>query len=840
MHQRYLNFSNELTRTYAKTVELKAQLTKHSTESIHHETSMSTEPFLTREECLEFAVGTVASVLGPEFAAVDTYPARVRLPDEPLMLVDRIIAVEGKKGVLGPGRVVTEHDVLPDAWYLDGDRAPVCISVEAGQADLFLSGYMGIDFKVKGLRTYRLLDATVTFHRSLPRPGETIPYDIHIDKFIRQGETYLFLFHFTGSIEGKPLITMKDGCAGFFTEDEVKNSGGIILSKEKTEPAHDQAKGQWLPLVENQRRTLSAKQLDALRQGDLAGCFGKAFENIPFPEKLWLPDNRMRLIHRVAKLDPSGGRFGRGLIRAEADISPNDWFLTCHFVDDMVMPGTLMYECCAQALRVLLQAMGWISDQKDSGYEPVLGIESVLKCRGPVTPQTRQVVYEVEIREIGYDPEPYVIGDAYMYADGHRIVWFNNISMRLVNASKKGLIGFWNRHQPSSNLTKVVANREDLIEFATGRPSRVFGEQYQPYDQHRFLARLPAPPFLMIDNIVETDAEPWVVKPGGTVTATMKIHPDDWYFAADRSPIMPYGILLEAALQPCGFLAAYVGSALLGENEDLRFRNLGGTAIVHKDVFANHGLLTAKVRLNRVSNAADMIIEDFKFEVSQNGKPVYTGTTYFGFFTPQALAKQEGIRNPDGFCWKRRTNQAGKFTSVLLEMAAPLTPEEAAARIEQPSLGLQMPAKAFSMIDQIDCYLPNDGIQGLDYIKGSKSIDPGEWFFKAHFYQDPVWPGSLGLEAFLQLLKYIAIQRWPEKAANSRFSLITGQEHSWQYRGQVVPTSSRVTVEASITQIIETPDPMLVAKGALHVDKLTIYTMENFGLCLKPLVNHLS
>jgi PfaB family protein len=60
-------------------------------------------------------------VLGPEFDIVDTFKARVRLPDEPLMLVDRILVVEGEKRGLGAGRVVTEHDVRPGAWYLDGD-----------------------------------------------------------------------------------------------------------------------------------------------------------------------------------------------------------------------------------------------------------------------------------------------------------------------------------------------------------------------------------------------------------------------------------------------------------------------------------------------------------------------------------------------------------------------------------------------------------------------------------------------------------------------------------------------------------------------------------------------
>ena len=51
-----------------------------------------------------------------------------------------------------------------DRWYLDGGRIPTCIAVEAGQADLFLSGYLGIDLAVRGLRTYRLLDAAQREH----------------------------------------------------------------------------------------------------------------------------------------------------------------------------------------------------------------------------------------------------------------------------------------------------------------------------------------------------------------------------------------------------------------------------------------------------------------------------------------------------------------------------------------------------------------------------------------------------------------------------------------------------------------------------------------------------
>lgn len=42
-----------------------------------------------RDQCMEFAIGSIAKMLGPRFAQIDSHPTRVRLPDEPLMLVDR-------------------------------------------------------------------------------------------------------------------------------------------------------------------------------------------------------------------------------------------------------------------------------------------------------------------------------------------------------------------------------------------------------------------------------------------------------------------------------------------------------------------------------------------------------------------------------------------------------------------------------------------------------------------------------------------------------------------------------------------------------------------------------
>jgi 3-hydroxymyristoyl/3-hydroxydecanoyl-(acyl carrier protein) dehydratase len=234
----------------------------------------------------------------------------------------------------------------------------------------------------------------------------------------------------------------------------------------------------------------------------------------------------MRLIDRILSLEPQGGRFGLGRIRAEADIRPDAWFLTCHFVDDMVMPGTLMYECCAHALRVWVQRLGWISERLDTG--PLAGVKATLKCRGPVTPETRRVVYEVDVKALGYRPQPFVIADANMYADGRHIVRFSDMSLQLQGVTRTDIEHFWDRRLAGRTLNEPGPPfvRRHFEEFARGKPSLAFGEPYAAFDSGRFIARLPAPPYLFMDRITRVEPQPWKLKPGGWVEAEYDLEPD--------------------------------------------------------------------------------------------------------------------------------------------------------------------------------------------------------------------------------------------------------------------------------------------------------------------------
>ena len=57
------------------------------------------------------------------------------------------------------------------------------------------------------------------------------------------------------------------------------------------------------------------------------------------------------------------------------------------------------------------------------------------------------------------------------------------------------------------------------------------------------------------------------------------------------------------------------------------------------------GTLTATVEMTNVSNSAGMIIQHYDMRVADSRGDVYAGTTYFGFFSKEALANQVGLRD---------------------------------------------------------------------------------------------------------------------------------------------------------------------------------------------------
>ncbi|HEY0839110.1 MAG TPA: hypothetical protein VGD74_02885, partial [Vulgatibacter sp.] len=488
----------------------------------------------------------------------------------------------------------------------------------------------------------------------------------------------------------------------------------------------------------------------------------------------------------------------------------------------------------------------------------------------------------IDIKELGYGPEPYALADASMFVDDLHAVEMEGMSVRLVGLDREIIEGLWARREngvhsggaarpatvdsaggtagntngnthvntqgnaqgstddgavealysdpdliPVSRRDdgRPVYDRRHVEAFATGRPSRAFGVRYRRFDRGR-MARLPADPFSFVDRIVPEAGAPWILEKGAVARAEYDVPEDAWYFDASRLDSMPYSVLLEAALQPCGWLAAWLGSALAAD-EPLFFRNLEGEAIQRAMVPRDAGTIVTEARLESVSRAGSMILQEFRFVTSGAAGTILEGVTRFGFFPEAALAQQAGIKVSEDL-WVRPA-AAGKGFPILA--TPPLLPGDPA----EPHAGLALPAGAFRLLDRVDALHLAGGAKGLGFAAGSKKVRPDDWFFAAHFRGDPVMPGSLGLEALLQLLQHWARERWPGLVSTHRFACMPPpRPHVWTYRGQVLPGAGRVEVLASITEVRDGAAPLVVADGLLLADGKPIYEMKDFALALVP------
>ena len=153
-------------------------------------------PKWSRADLEVLASDKISRIFGEMFAIQDDFPRQVRMPEPPLLLADRVTGLDAEPGSMTTGVIWTETDVTEDAWYLHDNTMPAGAMIEAGQADLLLISWLGADFHNRGERVYRLLGCRLTYSGGLPRPGDTLHYEIHIDGHANLGDTRIFFFHY--------------------------------------------------------------------------------------------------------------------------------------------------------------------------------------------------------------------------------------------------------------------------------------------------------------------------------------------------------------------------------------------------------------------------------------------------------------------------------------------------------------------------------------------------------------------------------------------------------------------------------------------------------------------
>ena len=806
-------------------------------------------PTFDRAQLELLASQPVSLLFGPKFAAQDGFAVQTRMPQPPMLLADRVTGIDAVPAALaelGPehatGTIWTETDIRLDSWYLDATgRIPAGLMTEAGQADLLLISWLGIDLLNHGERAYRLLGCELTYHGGRPEAGDTLRYEIHIDRHARHGGVRLFFFHYDCYVGDELRLSVRNGEAGFFTKAELDGTDGVNWDPAHCPPADDVPLD--APAVRGAASSFTAEQVLAFADGRPADCFGPGWDvtrsHVRSPR---IDDGRLLFLREVTEFDPAGGPWGRGYLRAETPVSADDWFFEGHFKNDPCMPGTLMLQGGLQAMAFYLAAMGFTVARDGWRFEVAGERPSTARCRGQVTPISRRIVYEVFVHGVSAGPEPTLYADILGSVDGVKAFHGQNIALQLV---PDWPLSHWRQLGPHTEQTGggpvspaslggLVGHRESkavavsdgfafdypsLLACAWGRPSDAFGAGTQVFDGTRRIARLPGPPYHFMTRIVSVDGGQGAMRQGSRVVTEYDVPDQAWYFEQNGVAVMPFSVLMEIALQPCGWLACYVGCPLTAEI-DLLFRNLDGTGRVTGEITPTARTVRTEAELTAISRSGEMIIVSFAVRCFADGAEVFALSTVFGYFPPSAFEHQTGLPVSES---DRAALDASCDRTVDLT-TRPARYFAGAARLPGPML---------LMLDRITGYWPEGGSAGLGRLRSEKDVDAGAWFFKAHFFQDPVQPGSLGMEAMCQLLQFYLIERGlTEGVPHPRFEpVLLDHEVIWKYRGQITPANRLIRVELEIVELgDDARGRYAIADARLWGDDTCIYHAQRIGM----------
>ncbi|MCL4254389.1 MAG: 3-hydroxyacyl-[acyl-carrier-protein] dehydratase FabA, partial [Anaerolineae bacterium] len=718
---------------------------------------------------------------------------------------------------------------------------------------LMLISYIGIDFEAKGRLMYRLLDCTLNFLKDMPKEGHTLRYDIRINSYAKSGDNLLFFFEYDCYVGDECVLTMRNGCAGFFSNEDLDAGKGIIMTQKERDARAKIVKRHFEPLLHTTKRHFSKDDLRKLSDGDIAGTFGDmAYDLGGRSPSLRLPSGDMLLLDRIADVDPNGGAWGLGQIIGEKDLHPNDWYFPCHFVDDQVMAGSLVAEGCVQMMQVYMMYLGLHLTTDDARFQPIHGLPQVVRCRGQVGPQIGKLIYRLEIKEIGTSPEPYAIADVDVILNDKIVVDFKDLGLKLSEKSPedKALYGreilAWadgraeaRPYMPVSNTPIAVRdgiaimkdapiNEWHLEQFAFGSIADCFGEDFRLYDG-RLTPRQPNTYLKLISRILRVDGTRFVFDNTPSLVSEYDVPSDAWYYDRNHAPTMPYSILMEIGLQPCGFLSAWLGSTLEYPQETFFFRNLDGDGKLHHMPELRGKTITNHVSLTSSTSYQGMIIQKFTYALSVDGVTFYDGTASFGYFSTDALANQVGLdRGNETYAWMHTT----QTPAYLVDLTDPAT-REAYQTAPEGKPNHRLGDDMLIFLDSAEI-VGDGGEHGMGYVHATKFIDPTNWFYACHFYQDPVMPGSLGVEAILQALQIFAMTTGlADEFASPRYDHLTDHQFVWKYRGQVVPKNQFLHLEVHISAIERADDGGIILRGNANLWRENIRIYEVRGVALK-------
>lgn len=387
-----------------------------------------------REQVITMTDSSMAAVLGDAYQVVDQYPVRARMPLPPFLFVSRITEIDAEFGVLRPGRIVAEYDFDEDCVFRIGDtNISSCVAAEASHIGIFLMGYMGLDAMSNGTLSFRALDCNQTYlSDKLFHVGDTMRTVFTIHRFAQNGPTTILYYDYE-TWNGDTLVSRSEAAGGFFTQAELASNKGVLAPKVFVNPLEPKT---LLHYGTTDQAAYTPEQITAFYRGDAALCFG-ADTNLSEGYYLHQKHN-MQMLERILKIDYNGGKYGRGFISGEKDITPDLWPFDVHFKNDPVFPGIIMIDGVTQIEIFLLAQTGVFSQFKSAQVRMITNQPIVTKFRGQVRRGNSTLRYELHIKESKMCEDGYYLTtDAAIFNNEIQVISIESFGMKVVGERLK-------------------------------------------------------------------------------------------------------------------------------------------------------------------------------------------------------------------------------------------------------------------------------------------------------------------------------------------------------------------------------------------------------------------
>jgi acyl transferase domain-containing protein/3-hydroxymyristoyl/3-hydroxydecanoyl-(acyl carrier protein) dehydratase/1-acyl-sn-glycerol-3-phosphate acyltransferase len=738
-------------------------------------------PKWSREDLEYMSYGKLSKVFGPEFAGQDQYARQVRMPMPPLLLAEEVLGIDGEPKSMASKATMWTASRIPDyLWCLHHGRLPAFLGLEVGQADLLLISWLGVDFENKDQRMYRLLGCDVVFNGDdLARPGQRIMCDIHVEGYAKAGPVRVFFFNANAWVNKKRQVTTLSAQAGFFTEEELKSSGGVIWDPEEvTLPAEACLEP---PLIAVTKTSFNRQQIQAFTEGRPWECFGDALRPAQVQQRTpTIARGPMCLFDEVTDLDVQGGPWKRGYIRAVKRFTMEEWFYDGHFYNDPCMPGTLMCEGAFEVLSFYLAALGLTLNRDGFHFVPVPGKVYPLRARGQVVPGSKEMIYEIFIRELHYNNAygfPYVEASLLCTVDGRKAFLCETGAWALVPGhpldSRSRILGHDSTPEKAAALAGVRYDRDALLTLAWGKLSERFGERYANFDGGKAAARLAGPPYLFLSRIVHIG--------DGEMTAEYDLTPDCWLFSEQETDALGASILLEMGKQ-ASLTFAHMTGLPLALGTEVKARLLQAALSTLRTIGREDDVktLTIAVKETAKQHLADHIELQTNITITAEGKTIAQGNITLGLYGAQlprqALARTEASQMPAS-----QTYQTYEHTPRMLAPFSTLSVRE-----ENDAVVLQLPLEA-------------------------------SWIFACNTLQDPHLPASFFVATVENALAFWLKQSYQAIATHTLEAL---HRHDDACFGQNLVATIRLTINGQNIQAAS----RLIADDAVVMESASTFT----------------